>query len=48
VTDQLQLLLEKELKILNDARDVLLYSFNKCNTIGIKDSYEPEELESFE
>lgn len=48
MTDQLQLLLEKELKILNDARDVLLYSFNKCNTIGIKDSYEPEELESFE
>lgn len=48
MTDQMQLLLENELKLLNDARDVLLYSFNKCNAIGKKNSYEPEELESFE
>jgi hypothetical protein len=27
---------------------VLLYSFNKCTAIGIKETYEPEELESFE
>jgi len=48
MTDQMQLLLVKELKVLCDARDVLEYSFNKCSAIGIKDSYEPEELESFE
>lgn len=48
MTDQMQLLLLKELKLLNDARDVLIYSFNKCAAIGIKEEYEPEELESFE
>ena len=48
MTGQMQLLLAKELKLLNDARDILLYSFNKCTAIGIKESYEPEELESFE
>ena len=46
--DQMQLLLVHELKVLNDARVVLLYSFNKCKAIGIKENYEPEELESFE
>lgn len=48
MTDQMQRLLVQELKVLNDARDVLLYSFNKCSAIGIKETYEPEELESFE
>src|ERR1039457_3503516 len=48
MTEQMQLLLLKELKVLNDARDVLAYSFNKCSAIGIKGKYEPEELESFE
>lgn len=48
MTDQMQRLLVQELKVLNDARDVLLYSFNKCTAIGIKETYEPEELESFE
>ncbi len=42
------MLLQNELKILCDAREVLLYSFNKCSKIGIKNRYEPEELESFE
>lgn len=46
--DQMQLLLVKELKVLSDAREVLFYSFNKCSAIGIKEVYEPEELESFE
>jgi hypothetical protein len=41
-------LLEKELKLLLDARDVLIYSFTKCSLIGINEEYEPEELESFE
>ena len=48
MTDQLRLLLVKELKVLCDAREVLEYSLKKCSTIGIKESYEPEELESFE
>lgn len=26
----------------------MLYSFNKCTAIAIKETYEPEELESFE
>jgi len=48
MTDQMQLLLLNELQLLKDAKEVLLYSYNKCNAIGIKESYEPEELESFE
>ena len=48
MTDQMLKLLENELKVLVDAREVLRYSFNKCSSIGIKESYEPEELESFE
>ena len=48
MTKQLKLLLEKELNILSDATDMLLYSFNKCSKIGIKPAYEPEQLESFE
>lgn len=48
MTDTMKLLLMQELKLLVDARDVLLYSFKKCGAIGIKESYEPEELESFE
>ena len=48
MTDQRQKLLKNELKVLVDAREVLRYSFNKCSSIGIKESYEPEELESFE
>jgi hypothetical protein len=48
MTDKMRLLLVQELKVLDDARNVLVYSFNKCNAIGIKETYEPEELESFE
>lgn len=48
MTKQMQLLMLRELKLLNDSRDVLVYSFNKCSAIGIKETYEPEELESFE
>lgn len=48
MNEQMLLLLVSEMKLLNDAREVLLYSFNKCSTIGIKESYLPEELESFE
>jgi hypothetical protein len=48
MTEKMQLLLIKELKILDDAKEVLVYSFDKCSSIGIKDTYKPEELESFE
>ena len=48
MTEQMRSLLLKELKVLDDARDILVYSFNKCSAIGIKENYEPEELESFE
>lgn len=48
MTGQMQLLLVQELKVLEYAREVLVYSFDKCSAIGIKDVYEPEELESFE
>lgn len=48
MTEKLKLLLISELKLLNDANEVLTYSFNKCSNIGIKESYQPEELESFE
>jgi len=48
MTNKLQQLMVQELKVLNDARDVLLYSFKKCTAIGIKETFEPEELESFE
>jgi hypothetical protein len=44
----MQQLLVHELKVLEDARNVLVYSFDKCKAIGIKETYEPEELESFE
>lgn len=48
MTDQMKLLLAHELKVLADARDLLVYSFNKCSSIGIREAYEPEQLESFE
>jgi hypothetical protein len=44
----MQLLLKQELALLTNSKDVLLYSYNKCKTIGLKETYEPEELESFE
>lgn len=48
MTEKLLKLLVRDLGVLRDARDVLDYSFNKCRRIGIKESYGPEELESFE
>ncbi len=48
MNEQMRLLLAQELKVLADAREVLVYSFNKCSAIGIKETYEPEQLESFE
>lgn len=48
MTEQLYLILQKELKLLDDATEVLRYSFDKCTRIGLKQAYQPEELESFE
>ena len=48
MTEQLYQILQKELKLLDDATDVLRYSFDKCSKIGLKQVYRPEELESFE
>jgi len=48
LTEQLYQILQKELKLLDDATDVLRYSFDKCSKIGLKQVYRPEELESFE
>lgn len=44
----LLLLLKEELKILDDAARVLVYSYENCKKIGIKDNYTYEELDKFE
>ncbi len=48
MTEDLKKLLRSELQLLEDASQVLDYSFTKCSKIGIKPDYSPEELESFE
>lgn len=48
MTDDLKKLLQHELQLLEDACQILDYSFAKCSRIGIKPEYSPEELESFE
>lgn len=48
MTDDLKKLLQQELQLLDDASQVLAYSFNKCSKIGLKTDFSPEELESFE
>lgn len=48
MTEDLKKLLQKELQLLDDASQVLAYSFNKCSKIGLKEDFSPEELESFE
>lgn len=41
-------LLMAELKLLDDAAEVLQYSHDVCSKIGIKESYSLEELDRFE
>lgn len=48
MTEDLKRLLQNELQLLEDASEVLNYSFVKCSRIGLKPDYSPEELESFE
>lgn len=48
MTGNLKKLLLKELQLLDNAEQVLRYSFEKCTRIGLKGDYTPDELESFE
>ncbi|MDD3841035.1 MAG: hypothetical protein PHP06_10835 [Clostridia bacterium] len=43
-----KMLLQEELKLLESANEVLIYSYNKCKDIGIKEGYTFEELDRFE
>jgi hypothetical protein len=45
---KLQTLLGIHLNDLEEAHKTLLYSFEKCRLFGKKESYSPQELESFE
>jgi len=48
VSKNLQELLEMELKQLQEAGEILEYSYDVCSKIGIKESYTFEELDKFE
>jgi len=48
VTEDLLLLMQKELELLRNAARVLGYSYEKCSRIGIKDAYDDDELDKFE
>jgi uncharacterized protein YutE (UPF0331/DUF86 family) len=41
-------LLEEELNLLKKSNEILVYSYNMCKKIGIKDEYTFEELDRFE
>ncbi len=45
--DKRELLL-RELKLLDEANKILVYSYEACSEIGIKDNYTLEELDKFE
>jgi uncharacterized protein YutE (UPF0331/DUF86 family) len=38
----------RELKLLDEANKILVYSYEACSEIGIKDNYTLEELDKFE
>jgi hypothetical protein len=44
----LQKLLKQQLVLLDNAVNVLLFSMEKCQAIGIKEEYTPDELDRFE
>jgi len=48
MNDDLLLLLKQQLKLLDEAVNVLTFSEQKCQGIGIKDDYTPDELDRFE
>ena len=48
MSKNLQELLEMELKQLQEAGEILEYSYDVCSKIGIKESYTFEELDKFE
>ena len=41
-------LFARELKLLDEANKMLVYSYEACQEIGIKESYTLEELDKFE
>lgn len=41
-------ILRRELAVLEGARDIFQYSFEKCSGIGVRSDFTYEELESFE
>ncbi len=46
--DSKKRLLAEELKLLENANNMLSYSYNTCKDIGIKEEYSFEELDKFE
>ena len=44
MSEDLLLLLKQQLKLLDEAVNVLKFSEQKCHEIGIKDNYTPDEL----
>lgn len=40
--------LKEDLKLLKEAIDILMYSYEKCQKIGVKENLNLDELESFE
>ena len=45
--DKRELLL-RELKLLDEANKILVYSYEACSEIGLKENYTLEELDKFE
>ena len=45
MNENLLLLLKQQLKLLEDAVNVLTFSGQKCREIGIEDGYTPGELD---
>ncbi|MFO7446751.1 MAG: hypothetical protein R6W90_10310 [Ignavibacteriaceae bacterium] len=45
---ELKNILKEELQVMNDAGNILSFSFEKCRQIGIKEKYSDEELESMD
>ena len=48
MNDDLSLVLKEDINLLDKVADILVYSYNKCKEIGIKEEYSYEELDKFE
>jgi hypothetical protein len=47
-TKNILLLLKEELELMEKGADILDYSYQRCEKIGVKDGYDYDELERFE